>query len=109
MNKRFRRVLFLGLLSTFAAAPFTSCSNDNDDLETKVGVLETAVKDLQDQIGKALTTGASVTGATQDANTGVWTLTLSDGTKIVLGGGTSGGGSDVTVIVTDSEAIITVN
>ena len=103
-------MLLFGMLTSVASVPFTSCSNDNDDLKTKVGVLETAVKDLQEQIGKALTSGASVTGATQDPTTGVWTLTLSDGTKITTGGGgASGGGSDVTVVVTDSEAIITVN
>lgn len=109
MNKRFRTLLLCGAVGAFAMGTFTSCSNDNDELETKVGVLETAVKDLQEQLGKALMTGMSVTGATQD-DKGVWTLTLSDGTTIKLGGNTGGGGgSDVTVVVTDSEAIITVN
>lgn len=110
MNKRFRTVLLCSAISAFAMGTFSSCDNNNDELETKVGVLETAVKDLQEQLGKALTTGMSVTNATQDSN-GAWTLTLSDGTTVKTGaaGGGAGGGSDVNVVVTDSEAIITVN
>jgi len=100
-------MLLCSALSAFALGTFTSCDNDNDELSTKVGVLETAVKNLQEQLGKALTTGMSVTSATKDDN-GVWTLTLSDGTTMKFGAN-SGGGSDVTVVVTDSEAIITVN
>lgn len=91
-----------------AGAVFVSCDDDNDDLKSQIAVLQTAVEDLKEQLGNALTTGASITNAEQDES-GQWTLTLSDGKKIVIGSSLTGGGAAVSVVVTDTEAIITVN
>ena len=106
MNKNLRRLLSCGTAFALCAGIFTSC-NDDDDYETRISVLETAVGDLKTQLGKALTSGASVTGVVQNDN-GTYTITLSDGQTIQTGGA-SGAGSDVTVTVTDTSAIINVN
>ncbi|MDE6684263.1 MAG: DUF4988 domain-containing protein, partial [Duncaniella sp.] len=106
MNKNLRRLLSCGTAFALCAGIFTSC-NDDDDYETRISVLETAVGDLKTQLGKALTSGASVTGVVQNDN-GTYTITLSDGQTIQTGGA-SGAGSDVKVTVTDTSAIINVN
>ncbi len=84
---------------------FTSC-DDDDDYETRISVLETAVSDLQGQLNKALTVGASVTNVVEE--NGTYTITLSDGQVLTIKPGTSGGGADVSVTLTDTEAIIKV-
>lgn len=106
MNKNLRRLLTCGTAFALCAGIFTSCNND-DDYETRISVLETAVSDLKTQLGKALTSGASVTGVVQNDN-GTYTINLSDGQTIQTGGA-SGAGSDVKVTVTDTNAIISVN
>lgn len=106
MNKNLSRLLTCGTAFALCAGFFTSC-NDDDDYETRITVLETAVGDLKTQLGKALTSGASVTGVVQNDN-GTYTITLSDGQTIQTGGA-SGAGSDVKVTVTDTSAIISVN
>ena len=80
-------------------AVFVSCDDDNDDLKSQIAVLQTAVEDLKEQLDNALTTGASITNAEQDES-GQWTLTLSDGKKIVIGSSLTGGGAAVSVVVT---------
>ena len=84
---------------------FTSC-DDDDDFETRISVLETAVSDLQNQLNKALTVGASVTNVTED--NGTYVITLSDGQVLTIKPGTGGGGADVSVTLTDTEAVIKV-
>lgn len=108
MNKDFRKVLICGTALALSAGMFSSC-NDDDDYETRISVLETAMVDLQSQLNRALTVGASVTNV--EENNGAYKITLSDGQVIDItpGGGGAGGGSNVTVTVTDSEAIINVN
>ncbi len=108
MNKDFRKVLICGTALALSAGMFTSC-NDDDDYETRISVLETAMNDLQSQLNKALTVGASVTNV--EEKDGAYTITLSDGQvlNITPGTGGEGGGSNVTVTVTDAEAVITVN
>lgn len=101
-------MLLCGAVLAVSAGMFTSC-DDDDDYDTRISVLETALADLQAQINKALTVGASITNVAED--NGTYVLTLSDGQVITIkpGTGGAGGGSDVTVTITDSEAIITIN
>lgn len=76
MNKNFKNLLLCGAAVALSACVFTSC-DDDDDYETRISVLETAVADLQSQLNKALTVGASITNVTED--NGTYTITLSDG------------------------------
>ncbi len=102
MNKRFLNALLFGavVLSTGA---FTSCNNDDvDDLKSRVSVIEVAIDDIKTQLGNALMTGASITKV--DEKDGTYTLTLSDGQKIVI----KPGGGNISMVVTDTEAIITI-
>lgn len=105
MNKNFKNLLLCGAAVALSACVFTSC-DDDDDYETRISVLETAVADLQSQLNKALTVGASITNVTED--NGTYTITLSDGQVLTIKPGTGGGGEAVTVTLTDTEAIITV-
>lgn len=85
---------------------FTSCNDDDvDELKSQVAVIQTAIEDLEEQLGYALKTGASVTNVQQTASGG-YNITLSDGQVIAIG---AGGGSAITVTVTDTEAIIMVD
>lgn len=102
MNKQFWNALLCGAV-VFSSGAFTSCSDDTDELENRVTVLEGVYGDLKAQLANALTTGASVTKVEQ--TNGVYTLTLSDGQVIRL----TGGGSAIEVTVTDTEAIIEVD
>lgn len=101
-------MLLCGAVLAVSAGMFTSC-DDDDDYDTRISVLETALADLQAQINKALTVGASITNVAEE--NGTYVLTLSDGQVITIkpGNGGAGGGSDVTVTITDSEAVITIN
>lgn len=94
-------MILCGALSAFATGTFTSC-NDTDDLETRVGVIETALNDLQTQINKALTVGASVTGVSEE--NGATVLSLSNGEKISI----KAGSGNVGVVMTDTDAEITI-
>lgn len=109
MKKQFINVLLCGAM-VFSTGTFTSCSYDDDELKSRMSVIEVAVADLKAQLANALTTGASITKATQSAD-GVWTLELSDGQKIVIRGATNsgGGGSDVTIVENEDNFTITVN
>ncbi len=107
MNKQILKAVFCGAV-VLSAGVFTSCNNDEiDELRSKVGVIESAIDDIKKQLGNALMTGASVTSVTQDENTGAWTITLSNNQVIEIGAG--GGGSNISVVVTDNEAIITID
>lgn len=104
MNKVFKNVLLCGAVLAVSAGVLPSC-DDDDDYETRISVLETAVADLQTQLNKALTVGASVTNVSE--NNGTYVITLSDGQVLTIKPGT-GGGADVSVTLTDTEAIIKV-
>ena len=102
MNKRFLNALLFGAV-VLSTGTFTSCNNDDvDDLKSRVSVIEVAIDDIKTQLGKALMTGASITKV--DENNGTYTLTLSDGQKIVI----KPGGGNISIVVTDTEAIITI-
>ncbi|NDV94387.1 hypothetical protein D0T84_05565 [Dysgonomonas sp. 521] len=105
MKKQFFSVLLCGAV-IFSAGTFSSCGDDVDDLKSRVSVLEVAVEDLKNDLSKAITTGASIISV--EETNGTYKLVLSDGKTITIKTG-SGGGSDVTVEINDSNAIITVN
>ena len=102
MNKRFFNALLLGAV-VLSTGTFVSCDNDVvDDLKSRVSVIEVAIDDIKTQLSKALMTGASITKV--DESNGTYTLTLSDGQKIVI----KPGGGNISIVVTDTEAIITI-
>lgn len=103
MKKQFLNALLCGAM-IFSTGNLTSCSDDNDDLENRVTVIEGMIKDLQSQLGNALTSGASVISATK-ADDGTWTLVLSNEQTIVIQPGSGG----VTVVENETNIIITVN
>lgn len=106
MKTNFFRI-FLCCVFFNTTVAFISCNSDEiDDLKSKVGVIESAIDDIKKQLGNALMTGASVTNVSQDENTGAWTITLSNNQVIEIG---AGGGSNMSVTVTDTEAIIIVD
>jgi hypothetical protein len=105
MNKHFFYELLCGVMFLLVGiGGFTSCNNDDvDDLKSRVSVIEVALDDIKAQLGNALMTGASITKV-EEAN-GTYTLTLSDGQKIVI----KPGGGSISVVVSDTEATITVD
>ena len=86
---------------------FVSCSDNNDDLDSRLTVVEGMIRDLKQQL-ENVPAGSTVTNAVQDAN-GVWTLTLSNGQVIKITPSTGGGGSSITVTENDNSIIITIN
>lgn len=108
MGKQFINVLLCGAM-VLSTATYISCSDDDvDDLKNRVTVIEGLIGDMQAQLEKAITTGATILSATE--NGGVWTLKLSSGETITIKPGSgSGGGSDVTVTKNESSVTITVN
>lgn len=106
MNKHFFKALLCGAM-VFSTGTFISCNNDDDidDLKSRVSVVETAIGELKADLDKALKTGASIVEVKLDEATGTYTLTLSDGQKIVI----KPGGGNISVTMTDTEAIINVN
>ena len=85
-----------------------SCNDGKlDDLDKRVTVLEGAWHKAEQDIQNAMTTGATITNATQ--SDGVWTLTLSDGKVITITPSSGGGGASVTVEETADAFVITVN
>lgn len=112
MERKFKKALFYGAM-IFAMGTLNSCSNDDlDELKTKVAVLETAINDIKSKLNNALTTGASVVSATKDES-GKWIIELSNGEKIEIGtvinNGDGNSGSNVTIVITDKEAIFTID
>ena len=104
MKKHFFSALLFGAVF-FSAETLISCDNDDiDDLKSRVSVIEIAIDDIKTQLSKALMTGASITNVVEKE--GTYTLTLSDGQTIIL---KPGGGADISVIVTDTEAIIKID
>lgn len=105
MKKQFINVLLCGAM-VLSTGAFTSCSDDDDDLKSRLTVVEGAIGELKEQLSKALTTGASIIDAKEVD--GVWTLRLSNGDTLVIKGSTGGGG-DVTIVENETSFTITVN
>lgn len=103
MRKNYLKALLLGAVVTASAGTFVSCNYDDDidELKNRITVVEGLITELK----AAVENGLSITSATQ--TDGVWTLVLSDGSKIVCGGG-AGGGS-VTVVENADNIVITVD
>lgn len=107
MNKQFLKALLFGAV-VLSTGTFTSCNDDDvDDLKSRVSVIEVAIDDIKNQLGKALMTGQSITNVKQ-AEDGTWTITLSGGDSVVIKPGSTGG-SNISVTVTDTEAIIVID
>lgn len=108
MNKQIFSVL---LCSTFIfSGVFTSCSDDTDDLDSRLTVVELMLREIKTQLEDASLSGATITNASQDAS-GVWTLTLSSGQiiRIEPGAGGGSGGSGVTVVENENSITITID
>ena len=98
MKKQFLNALLCGAM-LLPTGVFVSCSDDHDDLEDRLVVVEGYLADIKATLSNALVTGASIISASQNADGG-WTLKLSDGSTITIKGATttsSGGGSSITV------------
>ncbi|MBQ8420882.1 MAG: hypothetical protein IJX11_01310 [Bacteroidales bacterium] len=110
MKKQFFSALMCGAV-VLSAGTFVSCDNGIDELSSRVSVLEGYISEIKAQLQNALTTGASITSATQDEKTGAWTLVLSNGQTIEIkaSAGGAGGGSDVTVAQGEGSFTITVD
>lgn len=106
MNKLFLSALLMGAM-VLPTVTLTSCDDDDKDLKNRVTILEGLYSEIKPQLDKALKTGLSVTNVAQDEK-GVYTITLSDASQLVIPT-KGGGGSDISVTVTDSQAIITVD
>lgn len=87
-----------------SAGTYTSCSYDDDDLKSRLTVVEGAIGELKEQLSKALTTGASIIEAKQVD--GVWNLKLSNGQDIAI---TSSAGGSVQVVEGESSMTIIVD
>lgn len=103
MKKQFLNVLLCGAV-VLSTGTYTSCSYDDDELKSRITVVEGAIGELKEQLSKALTTGASIIKAEQID--GVWTLDLSDGQKISI---TSSAGGSIKVVQNESSVTITVD
>lgn len=110
MKKQFFSALMCGAV-VLSAGTFVSCDNGIDELSSRVSVLEGYISEIKAQLQNALTTGASITSATQNEKTGAWTLVLSNGQTIEIkaSAGGAGGGSDVTVAQGEGSFTITVD
>ncbi|NDV84053.1 hypothetical protein [Bacteroides sp. 51] len=106
MKKQFINVLLCGAM-VLSTGAFTSCSDDDDDLKSRLTVVEGAIGELKEQLSKALTTGASIIKA--EEVDGVWTLTLSNGEVLVIKGSAGGGGGDVSIVENENSFTITIN
>ncbi len=108
MKKHYFNALLLG--TVFCSTGFlVSCNNDDiDELKSRVSVIEVAIDDLKSQLSKALMTGQSITEVVKSED-GTWTIKLSGGGDPIIISPAVGGGSNISVTVTDTEAIIIVD
>lgn len=107
MNKQIIYVLLFGVMFS-SISILISCSDDVDDLERRVNVIEVAIDDIKAQLSNALKTGSSIIDATQKED-GTWLLKLSNGQDILIKPGGGEGGSNIKVEVNDTSAKITID
>lgn len=106
MDKQFFCMLLSGAL-VLSAGTFVSCNDNNDDLDSRLTVVEGMIRDLKAQL-ENLPAGSTITNASQ--NNGIWTLVLSDGQTITINPSTGGGGgSSVEVEEKENSIVITID
>jgi hypothetical protein len=103
MNKQFFCMLLMGAV-LLSAGTFVSCSDNNDDLESRLTVVEGMIRDLKEQL-ENLPAGSTITSATQ--NNGIWTLVLSSGQTITINPSAGGGG--LAVVEKENSIVITID
>ena len=106
MNKHILNAFLLGTI-ILSCNGFTSCNDDVDELKSRMSVVEIAIDDIKSQLQNALVTGASITKVEQKDD-GSWNITLSNGQTIEIKN-QAGGGSNISVVVTDTNAVITID
>jgi hypothetical protein len=104
MNKQFFCMLLLGAL-LLPAGTFVSCCDKNDDLESRLTVVEGMIRDLKEQL-ENLPAGSTITSATQ--SNGIWTLMLSSGQTITINP-SAGGGGGLAVVEKENSIVITID
>lgn len=102
MKKKILNMAIFGALF-FGLGGVTSCGYDDDELQSRITVVEGSLAKINDQLTALQNKGAGVQKAEQDAD-GNWTLTLSDGTSVAI----KTGGATVTVTENDDNFIIKV-
>lgn len=105
MNKQFFYLLLIGALVLYTGT-FVSCSDDNDDLDARITVIEGMIRDVKEQL-ENLPAGSTITSATQ--NEGIWTLVLSSGQTITITPTSGGGGASLELIEKENSIVITVD
>lgn len=103
MNKQIFRTLLCGVL-IFSIGTFSSCKDNNDDLDSRLTVVEGMIRDIKQQL-ENVPAGSTVTSATQ--NEGIWTLVLSSGQTITIN--PSAGGASLDVLEKENSIVITVD
>lgn len=105
MDKQFFCTLLIGAL-VLSAGTFVSCSDDNDDLDSRLTVVEGMIREVKEQL-ENLPAGSTITSATQ--NNGIWTLVLSSGQTITINPSAGGGGASLEVVEKENSIVITVD
>lgn len=105
MNKQFYYLLLIGAMVLYTGT-FVSCSDDNDDLDARITVVEGLIRDVKEQL-ENLPAGSTITSATQ--NEGIWTLVLSSGQTITINPTTGGGGASLELEEKENSIVITVD
>ncbi|MDR0574308.1 MAG: hypothetical protein LBG96_09820 [Tannerella sp.] len=104
MNKQFFCMLLIGAL-VLSIGTFVSCSDENDDLDSRLTVVEGMIREIKEQL-ENLPAGSTITSATQ--NNGIWTLVLSSGQTITINPSV-GGGASLDVLEKENSIVITVD
>ena len=98
-------MLLIGAL-VLSTGTFVSCSDDNDDLDSRLTVVEGMIREVKEQL-ENLPAGSTITSATQ--NNGIWTLVLSSGQTITINPSAGGGGASLEVVEKENSIVITVD
>lgn len=105
MIKHFFFMLLVGVL-VLTAGTFVSCSENTDDLDSRLTVVEGMIQQVKEQL-ENLPAGATITSATENA--GIWTLVLSSGQTITINPSAGGSDSSLKVVQNENSIVITVD
>lgn len=97
-------MLLVGAL-VLTTGTFVSCSENTDDLDSRLTVVEGMIREVKDQL-ENLPAGATITSATE--NEGIWTLVLSSGQTITINP-SAGGGASLSVVEKENSIVITID